>query len=377
MITSLKLFATYRNILLPLAFLLGVAGCQKKEEPKEVKLLSAKQTAALIRMSSSGRVVAAPWAEDIHASLTKLKLEPTKRNICTTISIIEQESNFQADPPVQGISRMLFNRIDAAKKNFVVGNLLDIRLKQKAENGKTFLENAKRLKTEKDLEEWYKEFAATKITSPLLSLFKKDLDTLISTIGSMQVSVKFAERFAQKNHVAVPGELRAYLYTREGGLYFGMAHLLEYPADYSAEIYRFADYNAGQYASRNAGFQRMVARLSDRKLMADGDLLRHDGSAPEQSETYLAVVDALLKNGESAVRQKITSDLGEEGEPTFSHTATYATIQAIYQKKYGNPILAELPEIDLHSDKISRPLTTKWYANRVNGRFERCMRERI
>lgn len=377
MMTSFKFLTKYLKILLPLACLLTASGCQKKEEPAKPKLLSAKQTASLIRMSSGSRMVAAPWAEDIHASLLKLKLEPTKRNICTTISIIEQESNFQADPPVRGISRMLFDRIEAAKKNFVISNLLDMRLKQKAENGKTFLDNAKVLKTERDLEEWYKEFAATKITSPLLSLLKKDLDTLISTIGSMQVSVKFAERFAQKNHVPVNGDLRAYLYTREGGLFFGIAHLLEYPADYSAEIYRFADYNAGQYASRNAGFQRMVARLSGRKVTADGDLLRHDGSAPELSETYLAVVDALLKNGESAVRQKITSDLGEETSLAFSNTATYATIQAIYQKKYGNPILADLPEIELHSDKISRPLTTKWYANRVNGRFERCMRERI
>ena len=353
------------------------AGCDKKEEPAKPRLLSTKQTASLIRLSSSSRMAAAPWAEDIHASLLKLRLEPTKRNICTTISIIEQESNFQADPPVRGISRMLFDRIEAAKKNFVMANLLDMRLKQKAENGKTFLDNAKRLKTERDLEEWYKEFAATKITSPILSLLKKDLDSLISTIGSMQVSVKFAERFAQKNHVAFDGDLRAYLYTREGGVYFGMAHLLEYPADYSADIYRFADYNAGQYASRNAGFQRMVARLSGRKLAADGDLLRHDGSAPEQSETYLAVVDALLKNGESAIRQNITSDLDEGAGPGFGGTSTYATIQSIYKAKYGNPILADLPEIDLHSDKISRPLTTKWYANRVNGRFERCMRERI
>jgi Protein of unknown function (DUF1615) len=31
-----------------------------------------------------------------------------------------------------------------------------------------------------------------------------------------------------------------------------------------------------------------------------------------------------------------------------------------------------VPHIQLHGPKISRKLTTEWYANRVDQRFERC-----
>jgi hypothetical protein len=32
-----------------------------------------------------------------------------------------------------------------------------------------------------------------------------------------------------------------------------------------------------------------------------------------------------------------------------------------------------LPQIDLHGPKLTRKLTTEWYATRVDERFERCL----
>jgi hypothetical protein len=34
---------------------------------------------------------------------------------------------------------------------------------------------------------------------------------------------------------------------------------------------------------------------------------------------------------------------------------------------------ASVPHIELHGPKLTRKLTTEWYANRVNERFERCL----
>jgi hypothetical protein len=32
-----------------------------------------------------------------------------------------------------------------------------------------------------------------------------------------------------------------------------------------------------------------------------------------------------------------------------------------------------MPQIDLHSPKISRKLTTQWFADKVNVRYQACM----
>jgi len=32
-----------------------------------------------------------------------------------------------------------------------------------------------------------------------------------------------------------------------------------------------------------------------------------------------------------------------------------------------------IPRIDLHSPKITRPLTTEWFARRVDERYQRCL----
>jgi hypothetical protein len=95
----------------------------------------------------------------------------------------------------------------------------------------------------------------------------------------MQVGIPFAECEARSYPWPVRGSIRNEVFTRRGGLYFGALHLLGYTTPYTQKVHRFADSNAGWYASRNAAFQKAVALASGSTLALDGDLL--DPSAPQ------------------------------------------------------------------------------------------------
>jgi len=65
----------------------------------------------------------------------------------------------------------------------------------------------------------------------------------------------------------------------------------------------------------------------------------------------------------------------EEGKTKdFERTELYRRVFALAERMAKRPLpRAMVPTIKLHGPKISRNLTTSWYAHRVDGRFDRCM----
>jgi hypothetical protein len=307
------------------------------------------------------------WAIDMFAAFESLEIRPTARNVCAVVAVIQQETGFEVDPVVPGLPAMARKEIDerAARHN-IPRALVSLALNVSSPDGRTYAERLRQAKTERALSEMFEDFIGS---VPLGRRLFADLNP-VRTGGPMQVGIAFAESHVKKRAYPFPldGGVRREVFTRRGGVYFGMAHLLAYPVSYDSMLYRFADFNAGHYASRNAAFQKAVSALAGTRLAIDGDLLREGSSAPSQTE--LAVRKVATGLGERQIRR----DLERGAEHEFEQTETYRKIFELADARGPAP-RAAVPNIRLESVKITRNLTTEWFAKRVDGRYRRCLQE--
>ncbi|MEN9680931.1 MAG: hypothetical protein RLZZ627_824 [Pseudomonadota bacterium] len=312
------------------------------------------------------------WTRDIMTAFTALQIPATKENLCAAMAVIAQESSFQAEPVVAGLPRIIQAELEKRRDQFHVPNaVMEAALAVKSPNGQTYRERIQKLRTENDLNRLYDDMISE------LPLGKTLLGNRnpVKTGGPMQVSLAFAEQKfkAAPYPYSDPRSLREEVFSRRGGLYFGIAYLLDYQAAYDHMLYRFADYNAGHYASRNAGLQRAIGSLSGQSLSLDGDLLRYEGERPSRtaSETLNAVLSIkdLLGLSEEAIRE----DLAREKTPELEGTLTWQRIAELSKARGKTPPRPQLPEIKLISPKITSGLTTAGFARKVESRFGQCL----
>jgi hypothetical protein len=352
-----------------------VAGCAAPE-PEGLRLTADEGRARVARLLPEGVGDRSGWATDIYAAIAALDIPPTYENLCAPIAIIGQESGFQVDPAIPGLPKIARAEIERQREHAGIPKLvLDAALALPSSNGRSYAERLDGARTERELSDIYDDFIGR---VPLGRTFLADRNP-IHTAGPMQVNVAFATAQAAKRPYPYPldGTVRQELFTRRGGVYFGTAHLLDYRAPYDRMIYRFADFNAGRYASRNAAFQGAVTQLSGIALARDGDLLRYDGGTPakEPGSTELAVrvLARRLDLDDAAIRRDLA--LGEDER--FERTPAYRRVLELADRAIGHPApRAMVPTIELKSPKITRRLTTEWYADRVQGRYQRCLARR-
>jgi hypothetical protein len=313
----------------------------------------------------------AGWTTDMYAAFTVLEVVPTHANVCAVIAVIEQESGFHVDPVIPNLPVIAWREIDnraahAGIPHIVVRTALQL----PSRTGRSFSDRIDRARTERDLSEIYQDFIGA---VPMGRTLFADRDP-IRTRGPMQVNVAFAEQYAATRPYPYPIEssIADEVFTRRGSLYFGTAHLLAYPARYDSFLYRFADFNAGQYASRNAAFQSAVGKASGIPVVPDGALLprEEDRKAPGSTETAIRAIRTRLNLSDSAIHDAL--EQGKSAE--FENTALYQRVFALAEQAVGRSApRALVPRIQLHGPKISRSLTTEWYARRVDQRFNRCL----
>ena len=153
-------------------------------------------------------------------------------------------------------------------------------------------------------------------------------------------------------------------------MYFGIARLLGYRVSYDQMLFRFADYNAGVYASRNAAFQKAVSLTTGIALALDGDLIRYDDSEIGSTERATRTLGRRIELDDSDIRRAL-----ERGDSIdFEQTELYRRVFALADRTGHAPQpRAVLPRIALDSPKITRKLTTEWFANRVEQRYRVCL----
>ncbi|WP_234856274.1 DUF1615 domain-containing protein [Acinetobacter junii] len=338
------------------------------------------------------------WSQDIFDIMQELSIPKTKQNVCSIVAVVDQESNFVADPTVPGLGAKAVEEINSRlKEKFeaklgekiggtVAGYFEDV-LKNQPSPENNYMSQMRKVQTERELDLLYREifdymaqhYHVSALTGAA-KLVGQDIGEKlnpITTLGSMQVHINYAKEHKRK--AGGIAELRNDLYTQYGGLYYGIHRLMEYPADYDEAIYRFADYNSGMYSSRNAAFQKMLGALTEAEISLDGDLLLYnkDGDVRStQSQTEKELIAVFAQNNVLVTPRQIRADLKKEKEKKFEDTQTYLAVQKLYQKKTNKePMYAVMPQVVISGPKLSRDYNTNWFASRVNGRYEQCMQK--
>ena len=312
------------------------------------------------------------WADDLYTAFKTQEIPHATPTYCASIAIIEQESSFQADPTVPGLPAIVRRELESRAGRYGVPALIvSAALSKTSPDGKNYNERIDALKTEKQLNTLFEDMTGE---LPFGRQFFANQNP-VHTGGPMQVSVDFAEQYLKVRDYPypMPKKVRDEVFTRRGGVYFGSAILLDYEVPYNQIVYRFADFNAGRYSSRNAAFQLALGKVSGKPLAPDGDLLRYEdgqpASVPSSGEEAAISIAAKLDMS----RPQIRRDLLLEKTMAFGRSPLYNRVFELAEKG-GRPLPRQaLPQIDLKSPKISRKLTTEWFAKKVEGRYRSCL----
>ncbi len=366
-----------------------IAGCQSSTEEADntpSKILDTKHIFKLIPKATTNRMA---WANDVHTIMDELNIERNLSDTCSIIAVVDQESNFVADPQVPNLGKKslkeMNERLEKKLGKLMAGYFNDM-LKKSPSPDNSFLMQLEHVKTERELDAIYREMFAfytqqykvNLVASAARIIARQNFEEMfnpITTLGSMQVHIRYAvdhSRSGGNMH-----KIRDDLYTQYGGLYYGIHRLMTYPAQYDKPIYRFADYNSGIYSSRNAAFQQMINKLSDQDLSLDGDLLAYDKEGDVLSQTTTtenALIQLFLQENIMLDAKNIRRDLKKEKQQKFEQTDTYLQVTRLYQEKFKKDApYAIMPEVVISGPKLSRDYNTNWYASKVDKRYKSCV----
>ena len=341
------------------------------------------------------------WLDAINSALYAQQADCADDDfLVLVISTIQMESGVRADPPLAetDLEALFVRRKEQLLgENVLAAGLLSVstlegdlrrKLHQDTVRGRVRTERDLARYTDGDLRPWLRDYLARNYLMPesvANSMEARWLPDPVRTVGPMQVNTVKAWRNAKERGEPLdsPEEMRAILLSPDTALHRGIeegvALLLKSYREYRGEMdaqdaafFAGADYNAGEFSSRNAAYQEMLAAITGRRLAVDGDLLLYRDGEPSEapSRTELAVRDVLA----GADPRRIRADLLREKEPGFGETATARGICAAFRKAAGKACPAGLipagagnPKADL---KLGRTYTPENYARGLFARYQ-------
>lgn len=383
-----------RHLLLTVALLATLSGCSLFEEGEEeggrlppdmarqadgrmasawpTSLSEAEVKKRIVRLIPGYARDRQGWADDLYIAFRALEVPHATQTYCAAIAIIEQESSFQADPTVPGLPNIVRRELESRAGRYGVPMLIvNAALGKTSPDGKSYNERIDNLKTEKQLNTLFEDMSGE---LPFGRQLFADQNP-VHTGGPMQVSIDFAARHVRERTYPypLPKKVRDEVFTRRGGVYFGSAILLDYEVPYDAIAYRFADFNAGRYSSRNAAFQLALGKVTGQPLTPDGDLLRYENGQPASVPSSVEEAAIGIAKRLDMSRPQIRRDLLLEKSSAFGRSPLFIRVFELAEQAGRSLPRQTMPQIDLKSPKISRKLTTEWFARRVEGRYRSCL----
>ncbi|MDH4249540.1 MAG: DUF1615 domain-containing protein, partial [Deltaproteobacteria bacterium] len=304
------------------------------------------------------------WLDDLNMALFELGVPCNQEEfLVLVLTTIQLESAVRSDPALENANleslfeyklaqlrdSSLFLEPMLNQSGLVEG--LRAKLRADTRTGKVRTEGDLGRYVEGDLRVWLAERLTSEyfIPGPVARFTAEQaLVNPVSTIGPMQVNVHKAYRNARRRGEAVSGTeaMQRLLLDRGTALYRGLKEGIymlwrgfsfysRYVPVEEAIQYTTADYNAGEFSSRNAAFQARVSEMSRHKLTLDGDLLLYDGDQPRQrvSNTESAILTLKAELTPHQVRE----DLKLEKEPEFITTTTYLKVCELYSDRLKKP----------------------------------------
>jgi hypothetical protein len=112
-------------------------------------------------------------------------------------------------------------------------------------------------------------------------------------------------------------------------------------------------------------------------VVPDGDLLVYDKNgrpSSEDGQTMSALLAWRLQRAPDLNEGRLRRDVRKEKEKSFEETETWERVRVDFETvKQRKPKYASIPDVALVSPKLTKARTTRWFAERVQTRYESCL----